>query len=89
MITALEFIQGGLKQLHGNLDKQLDHITADQLHAVPSGNAKANTIAWGLWHYARTDDIMRFGLHEYLTEFLEHISRLGNEVSKVFLVPTY
>src|SRR5258705_7304925 len=56
MITALEFIQGGLKQLHGNLDKQLDNITADQLHAVPSGNAKANTIAWGLWHYVRTED---------------------------------
>ena len=56
LITALEFIQGGLKQLHGNLDKQLDNITADQLHAVPSGNAKANTIAWGLWHYVRTED---------------------------------
>jgi len=56
MITALEFIQGGLKQLHGNLDKQLDNITADQLHTVPSGNAKANTIAWGLWHYVRTED---------------------------------
>ena len=44
MMTALEFIQGGLKQLHGNLDKQLDGLTP------------ANTIAWGLWHYARTED---------------------------------
>ena len=40
-------------------------------------------------HYARTDDIMEFGLHEYLMEFLEQISRLGDEVSRVFLVPTY
>ena len=56
MITALEFIQGGLKQLHGKLDKQLDNITPEQLHAVPAGNPKANTIAWGLWHYARTED---------------------------------
>ena len=40
-------------------------------------------------HYARTDDIMEFGLHEYLMEFLEHVSRLGAEVSRVFLVPTY
>jgi uncharacterized alpha-E superfamily protein len=40
-------------------------------------------------HYARTDDIMEFGLHEYLMEFLEHISELGAEVSRVFLVPTY
>jgi uncharacterized alpha-E superfamily protein len=38
---------------------------------------------------ARTDDIMEFGLHEYLMEFLEEISRLGDEVSRVFLVPTY
>jgi uncharacterized alpha-E superfamily protein len=39
-------------------------------------------------HYGRTDDIMRFGLHEYLMEFLEHISRLGDEVSRTFLVPS-
>jgi uncharacterized alpha-E superfamily protein len=40
-------------------------------------------------HYGRTEDIMRFGLHEYLMEFLEHISALGAEVNRVFLVPTY
>ena len=56
MITALEFIQGGLAMLHANLGKQLEGITPDQLHAVPAGNPKANTIAWGLWHYARTED---------------------------------
>ncbi len=56
MITAAEFIHGGLKQLHGSLDKQLDNITSEQLHAIPAGNPKANTIAWGLWHYARTED---------------------------------
>jgi hypothetical protein len=56
MITALEFIHGGLKQLHSQMDKQLEDITPEQLHAVPAGNPKANTIAWGLWHYARTED---------------------------------
>jgi hypothetical protein len=56
MITALEFIHGGLKQLHRQMDKQLEDITPEQLHAVPAGNPKANTIAWGLWHYARTED---------------------------------
>jgi len=30
---------------------------------------------------------MSFGLHEYLTDFLERISQLGNEVSRTFLVP--
>ena len=39
-------------------------------------------------HYGRTDDIMEFGLHEYLMEFLEQISELGGEVSRAFLVPT-
>jgi hypothetical protein len=56
MITALEFIQGGLKQLHSQMDKQLENITPEQLHAIPGGSPKANTIAWGLWHYARTED---------------------------------
>ena len=39
-------------------------------------------------HYARTDDIMEYGLHEWLMDFLEHISRLGAEVNRAFLVPT-
>jgi len=38
-------------------------------------------------HYARTDDIMELGLHEWLMDFLENISRLGAEVNRVFLVP--
>ena len=39
-------------------------------------------------HYGRTDDIIHFGLHEYLIDFVERITGLGNEVSRVFLVPT-
>ena len=40
-------------------------------------------------HYARTDDIMEHGLHEYLMDFLDCISQLGDEVNRVFLVPPY
>ena len=40
-------------------------------------------------HFGRTDDIIRFGLHEYLMEFLDRISDLGDEISSHFLVPTY
>jgi uncharacterized alpha-E superfamily protein len=40
-------------------------------------------------HYGRTDEIIRFGLHEYLLDFVERIAVLGNEVSRVFLVPAY
>lgn len=39
--------------------------------------------------FARTDDIIRFGLHEYLMEFLDRISELGGEISSHFLVPTF
>lgn len=39
--------------------------------------------------FARTDDIIRFGLHEYLMEFLDRISELGNEINSHFLVPTF
>ncbi len=56
MITAAELVQVGLKQLHTSMDKQLDGITPEQLHAVPGNNPKANTIMWGIWHYVRTED---------------------------------
>jgi uncharacterized alpha-E superfamily protein len=39
-------------------------------------------------HYGRTDDIMRFGLHEYLMDFLQRVGAVGSEVSRRFLVPT-
>lgn len=38
-------------------------------------------------HYGRTDDVMLFGLHEYLMDFLQRISALGDEVARRFLVP--
>lgn len=56
MMTAVEFIHAELKRLHGMLDKTVDGLTPEQLHAVPAGHPKANTIAWGLWHHTRTED---------------------------------
>ena len=56
MLTAAEFIQAQLTRLHAGLDKVLAGLTPDQLHAVPAGHPKANTIAWGIWHYVRTED---------------------------------
>jgi uncharacterized alpha-E superfamily protein len=38
-------------------------------------------------HYGRTEDIIALGLHEYLMDFLERISKLGDEISRHFLVP--
>ena len=36
-----------------------------------------------------TDDIIRYGLHEYLMDFLQRVSVLGAEISRRFLVPTH
>lgn len=56
MLDAAEFIHAQLKRLHKNLDKALDGLTPEQLHAVPGGRSSANTIAFGLFHYTRTED---------------------------------
>jgi len=40
-------------------------------------------------HYGKTEDIIRFGLHEYLMDFLERVYALGGEISQRFLVPAY
>ena len=65
MLSAVDFIQLGLKRLHASLDKSLADLTHEQLHAVPAGHPKANTIAWGLWHYARTEDnVVRYLLQD-------------------------
>ena len=38
-------------------------------------------------HYARVEDILEHGLHEWLTDFMDRIYLLGNGISKDFLVP--
>lgn len=38
-------------------------------------------------HYARIEDILERGLHEFLTDFMDRIYTLGDGVSKDFLVP--
>lgn len=37
--------------------------------------------------FGRIDDILRAGLHDTLTEFLQRINELGNRISRDFLVP--
>ena len=63
MLTALDFVRAEFARLHAVLDKNLTELTPDQLHTIPAGNAKANHIAWNLWHVARTEDnVVRFVL---------------------------
>jgi DinB superfamily len=56
MLTAADFIRAQLGRLHAALDEIAAGLTPEQLHAVPAGHPKANTIAWGLWRYVRTED---------------------------------
>jgi DinB family protein len=55
-MTALELMKIELGRLHASYDKAFDGLSPDQIHRVPAGHAKANTIAWGVWHYVRTED---------------------------------
>lgn len=65
MLTAADFIRAQLRRLHAGLDKIATELTPEQLHAVPAGHPKANTIAWGIWHYVRTEDnIVRWVIQE-------------------------
>ena len=62
-MTAVELIQIELKRLRKMLHGALEGLSPEQLHAVPGGNPKTNTIAWGAWHVVRTEDnVVRFVL---------------------------
>jgi hypothetical protein len=64
-MTAVELLESELKRLHSMLDAEIRDITDEQLHAVPGGDSKANTLAWALFHCVRTEDnIVRFVLQD-------------------------
>ena len=71
---CINFIHETIEHLGDERTRELER-TSGQLHAQ--------------LHYGRTDDIIDLGLHEYLMDFLQRISRLGDEISRVFLVPSY
>ena len=61
MLTAAEFIHAELTRLHRALDRALADLAPGQLHALPANHPQANTIAFGLWHFTRTEDnVVRF-----------------------------
>src|SRR5213594_2018465 len=72
--ACLDLIYEALEALCDDNTRNVERI-AGELHAK--------------LHYGSTDQIIRFGLHEYLMEFLDRISALGSEINKSFLVPTY
>jgi uncharacterized alpha-E superfamily protein len=73
---CMNFINETIERLsEDNADSRELERVSGQLHA--------------LLHYGRTDDIIDRGLHEYLMDFLERISALGDEINRVFLAPSY
>jgi uncharacterized alpha-E superfamily protein len=70
-----------LNLIHDTLETLCDDGTREVERAAGALHAQL--------HYARTDDIIKLGLHEYLMEFLDRISDLGVEINRHFLNPTY
>ncbi len=68
------------------------HFIHDTLEVLCDENSReierASGELYARLHYGKTDDIIKFGLHEYLIEFLDRISALGGEINRYFLVPT-
>lgn len=60
-MTLVEFVQAELRRLHTLLERSVADLTPEQWYAVPGGESTANTIAFDLWHYVRTEDnVVRF-----------------------------
>ena len=72
LMACMTEVVNNLARVRNDVSRETERF-AGRLHA----SLKFNSI----------DDIMRRGLHDYLTEFLEQVYELGNRVSRDFLVP--
>jgi uncharacterized alpha-E superfamily protein len=72
LIACMNEVVNNLAEVRNDISAETERF-AGRLHA----DLKFNSM----------DDILRHGLHDYLTEFLEHVYELGNRVSRDFLLP--
>ena len=72
LMACLAEVVNNLEQVRNDVSRETERF-AGRLHA----DLRFNSI----------DDIMRHGLHDFLTDFLEQIYDLGNRVSRDFLLP--
>lgn len=70
--ACMNFIHDTLETLCDDSSREVERA-AGELHAK--------------LHYGRADAIIEQGLHEYLMDFLERISALGNGINRYFLAP--
>ncbi len=72
LIACMNEVETNLAQVRNDISSETERF-AGRLHA----DLKFNSM----------DDILRHGLHDYLTHFLEQVYELGNRVSRDFLLP--
>ncbi|MBB5606467.1 MULTISPECIES: alpha-E domain-containing protein [unclassified Janthinobacterium] len=72
LLACMDDVVDNLRQLRNDVSADTERF-AGKLHAQLK--------------FGHIDDIMKAGLHQTLTEFLESIYELGNRVSRDFLVP--
>jgi uncharacterized alpha-E superfamily protein len=72
LIACMNEVVSNLAEVRNDISAETERF-AGRLHA----DLKFNSM----------DDILKHGLHDYLTEFLEHVYELGNRVSRDFLLP--
>jgi hypothetical protein len=53
-MSTIDFIRGGLRQLHGSYDEAISDLTDEQLHW--RANEHGLPISFIVWHYVRTED---------------------------------
>ena len=72
LMACLDEVVANLQQVRNDVSGETERF-AGKLHAELK--------------FGRIEDILKAGLHDYLTRFLEQIFDLGNRVSRDFLVP--
>jgi len=72
LIACMNEVVNNLAEVRNDISAETERF-AGRLHA----DLKFNSM----------DDILKHGLHDCLTEFLEHVYELGNRVSRDFLLP--
>jgi hypothetical protein len=64
MTTVAEQLRESMRNQHNMIDQAVSDLTPEQFHWAPPGST-ANTIAFTLWHYVRTEDnVVQFILQD-------------------------
>ena len=69
-MSTIDFIRGGLRQLHSSFDDGVRDLTDEQIHW--RANEHGLSAAFILWHYVRTEDnIIQYVLQHKPTAWIE------------------